>query len=1159
MFQQVWASIVLSALLAFTAHAAATGCSYTEPQATRSHPVVVVGFTSSSASTAGISSRAGLEAALREASDVSRLQFVPAWLDDHFSDVASANNTHRLGITGADGRVGVINVRAGGGDEMASIVSFLSRDYEQLRRTAVVTGSSSYSAYTSTFLNGTLAVVGVQPWAIVGDVPISVAEGDRAELAKSIVNRLLHVPRHMTGDAVGRPLAVVMTTTGGMTGPIIEEMAARDVANMTFVCASNVVPRDVFDQLSSTTRSRLRQLGFEIYFEQLVPPATADSELARDFIDAMYESGHDTRNAYAFEGYIVGRLLSVVAERALEIYGWPLTRQTFLDTVFRSYRTFDLRGVTFGPYGDAQAPQTSEDWCNQGAHELFTSQLSLDTGSLMAQSPTFKFAGCQVPRWSASKRALVGLALAHRGHTGELADYSLEGTRLGLSSALLAANSGRTANHHLMFAAAIGGTSTADNVKRLLASNVIAIAGVLREAVPEALQVLRSDDSDVPLIAPLSGSSQLRFPFRSNRNVINLVPLTQQELLVAVQYILATTGSRSTIGFVYGNDDLGSEYHLALDDVDALLHSKGTDVVFETSLYDTRYEMDNATVELVEDVDAFVFVGGTSAAAEFLELLYTDARQLNKTKVICSEVPEDHLHDELGYFAPSEVLTGVHLLSKTPPLSTLRKTNEVRQMYEEWVSDIDRGESSFRGFFVGMFLAAVIDAIDDEALATGEERPVTPELIVRTIYHVGIFDIGYISVGPFVDKCEGSVRCCNQGLDKVYISRWHAGAFHVVPFDTPLERCGAERTLSFLNIKRPDLEINECIAKGRCGPLHVGDWHGTTVAIKVIDKKAITNAELIAIKEEIGLLHKLHHPNLLMLMGYCETRNELYVVSEYMSGGSLKEYLARNRGQLGVFSLIAIAFDVIKGIAYLHASKPPIVHGSISTRSLLIDDKLTTKVSDFWLSHISMTRGTQHPEPDASTPKEVVELLNQCWEPQPDQRPTIFTVLRSWPSTFATVGRFELPSDLSPAHTASEDSGASVAGPGAVVPLAVMSHSEREAAQSLHFEFGAPPADGEAKQCHRGLPAAGRALVSSPASRTPHTLPWGPKLEGGCLGPGTCSTGAPQTVGMSTQTDAGTLVSRASQTGAQETPCGALLWVLCHPAQALWLALPDLS
>eukprot|EP00727_Mastigamoeba_balamuthi_P006907 m51a1_g2837 putative flag-tagged protein kinase domain of mitogen-activated protein kinase kinase kinase (535) ;mRNA; f:253679-255709 len=534
----------------------------------------------------------------------------------------------------------------------------------------------------------------------------------------------------------------------------------------------------------------------------------------------------------------------------------------------------------------------------------------------------------------------------------------------------------------------------------------------------------------------MSGSSQLRFPFRSNRNVINLVPLTQQELLVAVQYILATTGARATIGFVYGNDDLGSEYRLALDDVDALLRSRGTDVVFETS--------------------------HPAAAVAFLELLYTDARQLNKTKVMCSEVPEDLLHDELGYFAPPEVLTGVHLLSKTPPLSTLRKTNEVRQMYEQWVSDIEKGESSFRGFFVGMFLSAVIDAIDDDALANGEERPVTPELIVRTIYHVGIFDIGSISVGPFVDKCEGSARCCNQGLDKtsgrssrelalilaLALSLGFAGL--LISAMSFLFFAYSRRTLSFLNIKRPDLEINECIAKGRCGPLHVGDWHGTTVAIRVIDKREVSKGDLATIKEEIGLLHKLHHPNLLMLMGYCETQNELYVVSEYMSGGSLKEYLARNRGQLGVFSLIAMAFDVVKGIAYLHASKPPIVHGSISTRSLLVDDKLTTK----------------HPEPDASTPQEVVELLYQCWEPQPDQRPTIFTVLRSWPSTFASIGRFELPSDLSQVQTASDDSGASGPGPDAVVPVAMMSHSEREASQSLHFEFRTPhvPADGSRKQ-----------------------------------------------------------------------------------------------
>eukprot|EP00727_Mastigamoeba_balamuthi_P009260 m51a1_g4957 putative pas domain-containing protein tyrosine kinase (356) ;mRNA; r:348690-349876 len=339
----------------------------------------------------------------------------------------------------------------------------------------------------------------------------------------------------------------------------------------------------------------------------------------------------------------------------------------------------------------------------------------------------------------------------------------------------------------------------------------------------------------------------------------------------------------------------------------------------------------------------------------------------------------------------------------------------------------------------------------------------------------------------------------------------------------------SKRTLSFLNIRRPELEINEQVGKGKFGKLHRGDWHGTTVAIRVIDKKEITKTELTTIKEVIALMHKLRHPNLLMLMGYCELKTELWVVCEFMPGGSLRDFLAKNRGQLGVYSLIAIAFDVVKGIAYLHAANPPVVHGSISTRNLLIDDKMTTKVSDFWYSgtfvakdtptslqphlerkeeewtapevasgsvlttatdvwalgvvlwelfqtkrslnkssssSVQMNQMAQHPEPDASMPREVVELLYQCWEAVPDQRPTIFQVLHRWPSTFASLGQFELLHGLSAEQDQGRDSGD--LGPEAVVPVAMMSHCDRDTAQSFHFEFQRP---GDRKS---------RAVVSSP-------------------------------------------------------------------------------
>eukprot|EP00727_Mastigamoeba_balamuthi_P007395 m51a1_g3276 putative dna-binding protein smubp-2-like (1010) ;mRNA; f:238715-246641 len=76
---------------------------------------------------------------------------------------------------------------------------------------------------------------------------------------------------------------------------------------------------------------------------------------------------------------------------------------------------------------------------------------------------------------------------------------------------------------------------------------------------------------------------------------------------------------------------------------------------------------------------------------------------------------------------------------------------------------------------------------------------------------------------------------------------------------------------------------------------------------KVISKRATPQEDQKAIKEEVLLLHKHHHPNLLMLMGYCETRSDIFVVTEYMEG-TLAEFLSRGKPLVIVYSLIAKAF-----------------------------------------------------------------------------------------------------------------------------------------------------------------------------------------------------------------------------------------------------------
>eukprot|EP00727_Mastigamoeba_balamuthi_P006911 m51a1_g2840 putative pas domain-containing protein tyrosine kinase (1266) ;mRNA; r:274216-278061 len=1223
------ALLLVPLLLACAASGAA--CAVEDPAATASSPRVVVGVTSPAGATWAAGSRAGLSAALADANAVSRLDWALDWLDDAGDAARAADNARRLvcergaflvaapagsessdavarglralaGGSGAPvplvgalscartlreasgGRAGVVNARAGGGDEMSAVAGFLARNWESLTRTAVFYRGTPYGAGARDYLVGALRSVNATPLAVV-DVTALAGEADTAAAAAKCVQEMNTQvnAKQGTGAAIV-PAAVVLVSTARLTGPLIAEMAASDLmGNVTFVCGSNIDPRDVYADLPAPARASLRSKHSGVYFQLPFPQPQPGSALpiVQDFLAAMNRTSNSSAwasDVYALEGYVVGRLVAMAATRALEIHGWPLTRATFLDAVFRTYRTFDLRGVALGPYGDGAAPQTADDWCNQGAHELYINQLDLETGALReAPSSSFRFAGCHALNWSVAERVLVGHAMPSAAEQSAADDMA----RLGLTAALAASNSARAAAARNLLVASARGPDARRNVNDLVRYGVVAVAASPSAAAGDARTELLSTAQRVPLVAPLSGAWALRWPFADNRNVVNVVPSAEQELATALRFVFRANASAGRVAVVLAADAPGY--------ADALQRVRSHGVLTEAqntalSLLSLAPSPNVTASSLAPEAsaDAFYFAGSTRAAAQFLvalERLVGSAAYAGRKKMLCSDVPQDLLVGELAAAGALGALAGVHLLSKTPPLAMLQSSSPLRQEYELWVSEVDRGESSFRGFFVGAFVSALVGAIDDGAL--GRAAAVTAETLVEVVYKKRTFDVGKFTVGPFSDQCTAAtvVSCCNQGLDTVYVTAWlRDTSFALVPFDAGLGYCGSDfadhpavpvpekqedqslglilalacglgvcavfivglvwliyahskRTLSFLNIQKPELEINECIGQGRLGPLHVGDWHGTTVAIRVIEKKAITKAEQTAIKEEIGLLHKLHHPNLLMLMGYCETRNELYVVSEYMSGGSLKEYLARNRGQLGVFSLIAMAFDVVKGIAYLHASKPPIVHGSISTRSLLVDDKLTTKVSDFWYTgparkassshsypHMAnrndewlapeiaagsvMTTATdvwafgvvlwelfqssspdalpappalpvpsagegsatksssssvqleglaQHPEPDASTPKEAVGLLSRCWEPQPGQRPSIFQVLCLWPSTFASIGEFEVPSDLSMALGATDDGSKTWAHDAAAA--ASMSLSEQPAVQSLRFEL----------------------------------------------------------------------------------------------------------
>lgn len=141
------------------------------------------------------------------------------------------------------------------------------------------------------------------------------------------------------------------------------------------------------------------------------------------------------------------------------------------------------------------------------------------------------------------------------------------------------------------------------------------------------------------------------------------------------------------------------------------------------------------------------------------------------------------------------------------------------------------------------------------------------------------------------------------------------------------------------------------IGNGGYGKVYRGMLsNGQYVAVKRAHQEALHRG--LEFKNEIELLSRFHHRNLVSLVGFCFDQDEQMLVYEYIPNGSLKDSLS---GQSGIHldwkRRLRIALGSAKGLSYLHElANPPIVHRDVKSSNILLDDQLNAKVSDFGLS-----------------------------------------------------------------------------------------------------------------------------------------------------------------------------------------------------------------
>jgi len=160
---------------------------------------------------------------------------------------------------------------------------------------------------------------------------------------------------------------------------------------------------------------------------------------------------------------------------------------------------------------------------------------------------------------------------------------------------------------------------------------------------------------------------------------------------------------------------------------------------------------------------------------------------------------------------------------------------------------------------------------------------------------------------------------------------------------------------SYKEIKQMTRGFKEKLGEGGYGKVYKGKLcSGPLVAIKMLGKlKGNRNGQDFI--SEVATIGKIHHTNVVRLIGFCVEGSKRALVYDFMPNGSLDRYISSREDHISLTykQMYEISLGVARGIAYLHQGcDMQILHFDIKPHNILLDQDFIAKVSDFGLAKL---------------------------------------------------------------------------------------------------------------------------------------------------------------------------------------------------------------